>query len=279
MSELPPGAGDPHGHLLLEPNNFGQDTGDDRILPAFTPPAEQPHHRPAHALAATLAHRRRSSEWRWLDIYLEPVSTSEAEETGEDDAADAPGEALPVGNAPVQRPLRRVRRELRRRPAVLVGGVSALAMASLMGLGIAGWAAISGQEETPPLAASAGISQVWCPEDGRHTAGPGGTSSGAEVIKAFQHAYYVDRDAEAAVALFSKEADAPPTVHSLSRGIEASRGSDHCLKILPTEKSDTFYVDLSVRSADGSVETYPQVVTVSLDDEVLLEQISPREPE
>lgn len=279
MSEFPPGVGDSHGHLLLEPNNFGQDAGDDRIMPTFAPPAEQPHRRPAHALAATLAHRRRNSEWRWLDCYLDPGSTSETEDTGEDAGADARSEALPAGNAPVQRrPLRRIRRELRRRPAVLVGGVSALAIASLMGLGIAGWAAVSSQEETSPLPAATGLSDVWCPEDGRHTAGPGGTSSGAEVIKAFQHAYYVDRDAEAAVALFSEKADAP-TVSSLSRGIEASRGSDHCLKILPTEKADTFHVDLSVRNADGSVEIYPQVVTVSLDDEVLLEQISPRELE
>lgn len=82
--------------------------------------------------------------------------------------------------------------------------------------------------------------------------GPGSRDSGPEVIMAFDHAYYVDRNGTKARGFMSEDLTGT-TAQSLQGAIdELPEDTAHCLKIRPKEdEEDVFLVDLIVFRGEG----------------------------
>ncbi|PZU00896.1 MAG: hypothetical protein DI630_13455 [Gordonia sp. (in: high G+C Gram-positive bacteria)] len=82
--------------------------------------------------------------------------------------------------------------------------------------------------------------------------GPGSRDSGTDVILAFDHAYYVDRNGTAARGFMSEEITGT-TSQSLQEAIdELPEDTAHCLKMRPKEGEEGVYlVDLIVFRNDG----------------------------
>ena len=91
--------------------------------------------------------------------------------------------------------------------------------------------------------------------------GKGDRESAAGVVLAFQHAYYVARDADAIKPLLAK--DSPITnLDALQEGIDSvARGTTHCLHI--ERDGDDAVVELTETAPDGSATTYYQRVTTT----------------
>ena len=91
--------------------------------------------------------------------------------------------------------------------------------------------------------------------------GKGDRESAAGVVLAFQHAYYVARDADAIKPLLAK--DSPITnLDALQEGIDSvARGTTHCLHI--ERDGDDAVVELTETAPDGSETTYYQRVTTT----------------
>ncbi|MEV8224434.1 hypothetical protein AB0P16_18620, partial [Dietzia maris] len=91
--------------------------------------------------------------------------------------------------------------------------------------------------------------------------GKGDRESAAGVVLAFQHAYYVARDADAIKPLLAK--DSPITnLDALQEGIDSvARGTTHCLRI--ERDGDDAVVELTETAPDGSATTYYQRVTTT----------------
>lgn len=91
--------------------------------------------------------------------------------------------------------------------------------------------------------------------------GRGDRESAAGVVLAFQHAYYVARDADAIKPLLAK--DSPITnLDALQEGIDSvARGTTHCLHI-ERDGADAV-VELTETAPDGSETTYYQRVTTT----------------
>ncbi|MEW1938672.1 hypothetical protein AB0331_15040 [Dietzia maris] len=91
--------------------------------------------------------------------------------------------------------------------------------------------------------------------------GKGDRESAAGVVLAFQHAYYVARDAEAIKPLLAK--DSPITnLDALQEGIDSvARGTTHCLRI--ERDGNDAVVELTETAPDGSETTYYQRVTTT----------------
>lgn len=99
------------------------------------------------------------------------------------------------------------------------------------------------------------------------TAEDGTTETAQGAIKRLQYAYYVDRDAEGALAAYSD--DALVSGEALRTAIEQTpEETEHCLYIEPVEPEAGLYlVDLHVQNPDESVITYKQSVTVQQEGE------------
>ena len=82
--------------------------------------------------------------------------------------------------------------------------------------------------------------------------GPGSRDSGTDVILAFDHAYYVDRNGTAARGFMSEEITGT-TAESLQKAIdELPENTAHCLKMQEKEdEKDVYLVDLIVFQNDG----------------------------
>lgn len=91
--------------------------------------------------------------------------------------------------------------------------------------------------------------------------GKGDRESAAGVVLAFQHAYYVARDADAIKPLLAK--DSPITnLDALQEGIDSvARGTTHCLHI--ERDGDDAVVELTETAPDGGETTYYQRVTTT----------------
>ena len=91
--------------------------------------------------------------------------------------------------------------------------------------------------------------------------GKGDQESAAGVVLAFQHAYYVARDADAIKPLLAK--DSPITnLDALQEGIDSvARGTTHCLHI--ERDGNDAVVELTETAPDGSATTYYQRVTTT----------------
>lgn len=92
--------------------------------------------------------------------------------------------------------------------------------------------------------------------------GKGDSDSVAGVVLAFQHAYYVDRDAKKMKPLLSKDSKITD-LDALQEGIDSvERGTTHCLKVTP-ERDDSASVELTEIATDGTETTYTQRVTTT----------------
>lgn len=91
--------------------------------------------------------------------------------------------------------------------------------------------------------------------------GPGDTSSGANAIFGYQHAYYTDRNAEKAHTFIAPGANvqAPP---DLQKTIDEHipKGTTYCLRIATTTPNQ-FNVEVSEFHPDGTKSLYLEVIT------------------
>lgn len=166
----------------------------------------------------------------------------------------------------------------RKRTKLLFGGTVA---AVLLVIGGGAWmlsSLLSGSETSasptltvPTTATSApqggdeGVAESECESSESATTvsgnGKGDRESAAGVVLAFQHAYYVARDADAIKPLLAK--DSPITnLDALQEGIDSvARGTTHCLHI--ERDGDDAVVELTETAPDGSATTYYQRVTTT----------------
>ncbi|MFI6041964.1 hypothetical protein ACIA8C_10035 [Nocardia sp. NPDC051321] len=91
----------------------------------------------------------------------------------------------------------------------------------------------------------------------------GDTASLTGVIAAFEHAYYVQRDAAAALALVAPAAGL--VVDALAAGIASiPPGTTHCVAITPIADSAAAEVHLVERHPDGTRMDYLQLINVGV---------------
>lgn len=92
--------------------------------------------------------------------------------------------------------------------------------------------------------------------------GTGSTTSGPDVILAFQYAYYVARSGSDARAVTTTDAAVPP-VEVINAGIKSvPAGTQHCVIITPMADGRFDVVITEIRP-DAAVRTYRQFVTVT----------------
>ncbi|MFI6217036.1 hypothetical protein ACIBCD_33980 [Nocardia brasiliensis] len=95
--------------------------------------------------------------------------------------------------------------------------------------------------------------------------GAGDTRSPAGVIVAFEHAYYVRRDAGAALALVAVEAGL--VGGALAAGIASiPAGTTHCVALTPLADSTAVEVHLVERHPDGTRTDYLQLINIRTDE-------------
>ncbi|WP_433609898.1 hypothetical protein [Prescottella agglutinans] len=143
---------------------------------------------------------------------------------------------------------------------VLQGGDTATA-GTPKPVAAASTSATSSTSTSPEAAAPA---PAWCAEsaaDGRSVGrGPGSTSDGPGVIRAFDHAYYVERDG-ARVASLMVAPNAVPEIQKFIDGV--SLGTEHCVTIASTPDPNVYNVDLELRSPGASDGVIRQRITVA----------------
>ncbi|WP_430330840.1 hypothetical protein [Rhodococcus sp. ACT016] len=105
---------------------------------------------------------------------------------------------------------------------------------------------------------------VWCADstvDGRSVGrGPGSTSDGPGVIRAFDHAYYVERSGARVASLMV----APNAVPEIQKWIdEVPVGSDHCVTITSTPDPNVYNVELGLRMPGAAEGVIRQRITVA----------------
>ena len=108
-------------------------------------------------------------------------------------------------------------------------------------------------------------------------AGEGDTDSVAGVVLAFQHAYYVERDAEQMEPLLAKDSQITD-LDALQDGIDSvARGTTHCLRITPDGEGEAV-VKLTETAPDDTETIYHQhVQTARESGEVRIVSIEDRE--
>lgn len=157
------------------------------------------------------------------------------------------------------------RRRRKRRNSLLVGaglGVSALALVAIIGLvdlttadgSESATPAITSTVTSAPATTAPASTEAECPtgQSGKVTTGndKGGQGSGPDVIKAFDWAYYMLRDAEAARAFATRTARVN-TAEKMQPYIDSmAPRTRHCLKIID-EGTGTFLVELTETAPGG----------------------------
>ncbi|WP_156482634.1 hypothetical protein [Dietzia cinnamea] len=95
--------------------------------------------------------------------------------------------------------------------------------------------------------------------------GDGDTESVAGVILAFQHAYYVERDATDVEELLSEESTITD-LEALQEGIDSvDKGTEHCLEI-SADGDDAAAVELTEIAPDGTQTVFKQRVTTTREE-------------
>lgn len=93
-------------------------------------------------------------------------------------------------------------------------------------------------------------------------AGEGDTDSVAGVVLAFEHAYYVERDAEQVAPLLSEDTKLT-NLDALQEGIDSvERGTTHCVHVAAAEDG-VAEVELTETAPDGAETVYQQHVTTT----------------
>lgn len=166
-----------------------------------------------------------------------------------------------------------------RRTKVLFGGVvlATVAMIAAASWGVASVVSEADESETAQLAVPARAAsgaddqavsdaQEKCAasEEGSVVTGDGegDVKSAAGVILAFQHAYYVERDADLVKPLLAKESEIQ-NLDALQKGIDSvEQGTTHCLRIT-SAKDGSADVELTQMAPDGSETVFYQRVTTA----------------
>ncbi|MGF7122698.1 hypothetical protein [Rhodococcus sp. BE178] len=219
----------------------------------------------------------------------EPVATPESLavpgpiEPAEPDAVPEPVaefDQLPTWlvTAPAESPAEKP--SAKRKPLLIGGGAAALlviaAAATIVGFRgasdaiagspnpVAGSTAASSSAADTTVAVAPAQSAGWCADsvaDGRSVGrGPGSVDDGPGAIRAFDHAYYVDRDGGRVASLMLT----PNAVPDIQKWIdEVPLGTEHCVTVVPTADPNVFEVDLGLRSPTGSDGVIRQRVTVA----------------
>lgn len=104
----------------------------------------------------------------------------------------------------------------------------------------------------------------WCAEevsDSRSVGrGPGTVDNGPGVIRAFDHAYYAQRDGGRVASLMLT----PNPVPEIQKWIDDVQvGTEHCVTIASTADPNAYMVDLVLRMPDGTDGTIRQRITVA----------------
>ncbi|MCA1008438.1 hypothetical protein LCL87_22245 [Rhodococcus hoagii] len=118
-------------------------------------------------------------------------------------------------------------------------------------------------QDTAAAGASA-ISTAWCADEvgeGRSVGrGPGTVDNGPGVIRAFDHAYYAERDGSRVASLMVT----PNPVPEIQKWIDDVQvGTEHCVTIASTPDPNAYMVDLRLRMPDGTDGTIRQRITVA----------------
>lgn len=207
---------------------------------------------------------------QWLRA-LEPATVRPASACGQSDGDDRPGSAgasewdwitqrEPVAAVPAAR--RRARARLWRWGAGAVS-VTAIATGAVIAAGQPSTDSVAAPQTTTTAAATS-TSNACAGLDGSvvtDTAGDTATVPGA--IAAFQHAYYVGRDAAAALAVVGPEAGLDAA--ALAAGIASiPAGTTHCVAITPIT-GGAAEVHLVERHPDGRRIDYLQLVNTRSD--------------
>ncbi|NKV32781.1 hypothetical protein GS921_24330 [Rhodococcus hoagii] len=96
--------------------------------------------------------------------------------------------------------------------------------------------------------------------------GEGDQDSVAGVILAFQHAYYVERDAKKMEPLLAKDSNIRD-LDALQKGIDSvERGTTHCLRITP-EGDKAALTEVTEVAPDGAETVFEQRVTTTRDSD------------
>ncbi|MGC0366412.1 hypothetical protein ABH922_004396 [Rhodococcus sp. 27YEA15] len=168
--------------------------------------------------------------------------------------------------------------------------VSAVAAITVLALGVGGFvvaalgdagadSAVNSAAASTTIESTAAAPPPWCSPSSDagvvRGAGPGGTGSGADVILAFDHAYYVDRNGAKARTFLVPDAEVKSaTAEELQAGIDTvPQGTEHCVEIRDSGPN-TFAVSLFQRYPDGTQVIGRQVVsTVDLGGRTLITSI------
>lgn len=164
-----------------------------------------------------------------------------------------------------------------RRPLVIAAaGASLLAVAAAVTVVVvtggdretAGSAVpVAGASATGQDAVAAGASAAstaWCADEvseGRSVGrGPGTVDNGPGVIRAFDHAYYAERNGGRVASLMVT----PNPVPEIQKWIDdVPVGTEHCVTIASTPDPNAYMVDLALRMPDGTDGTIRQRITVA----------------
>lgn len=127
-----------------------------------------------------------------------------------------------------------------------------------------------GERETLPEPSIAADPAAACKEttsadlvtgDGR-----GDRDSGPGVILAFEHAYYVERDAKKMIALTSDDSRIR-NAEALQEGIDSNPESlTHCVRVAATEDDAVWLVEITQTAEDAEPETITQRITTTEED-------------
>lgn len=173
----------------------------------------------------------------------------------------------------------RSRRAKRPSARILVLGGALVAVAVLVGSIVL----LTGRgNPEPPALPDATSAALSCPstQDGKMTVGngTGDTRSGTGAILGFQHAFYVERDAQGVREFAAPDAENISSAEVMQRAIDAQipQGTTHCLRIVE-QATGTFDVDLTEHRPNGTTTVYQQtVITVQRDGKTVLFAINER---
>ena len=103
--------------------------------------------------------------------------------------------------------------------------------------------------------------------------GPGDTSSVAGTTLAFEHAYYVDRDAKKAATTWAKDSKLA-SVDALQQGIDSvPKGTTHCVKVIPDGASAATVELTETRPGSSATVMRERVTTTREGDAVRIVSI------
>lgn len=158
--------------------------------------------------------------------------------------------------------------EPQRNKGVLLGGIAAAAVLVVALALVVVFATRGGGSDDPvdPKNGGAGtVDAIDCVARTEGTLtygnGPGDTTSGANAIFGYQHAYYTERSAEKVHTFVAPGANVqPPTELQQTIDQHIPSGTTYCLRIAPTTPNQ-YNVEVTEQHPDGTKSVYLEVIT------------------